>query len=306
MSKMKKETKTKLIKILIIAVVLVLLVLAIYLPLELTGAIDKIDSAEELGDFIRKGGVYSYIIFFVLQFLQVTFLPLPAAVTTIAGTLVFENIWLTFALSLSAVLCGSAFAFFLGRKVGRKLVVWVAGEKDAAKWEEKLKRGKFVFFLMMLFPIFPDDILCIVAGCIGMSWKFFMISNLISRPISIGCLCFFGSGSIIPFSGWGIPVWIALVIIGIIVFYLSIKFQPQIEDFIIKTANKIAGKKSIKQLPVVLYSKSNKSFIMTCETQEQKVVLNNTAYLKTEVKYLRYIVKREQKNKKNKKNKKKF
>ena len=148
---MKKETKSKIIKVVIIIVALLLIALAIYLPLELTGTIDKIDSAEELGQIIRDGGVYSYIIFVVVQFLQVTFLPLPAAVTTIAGTLVFGP-WITLGLSLFAVLLGSAFAFFLGRKVGRRLVVWVAGEKDAAKWEEKLKRGKYVFFLMMLFP----------------------------------------------------------------------------------------------------------------------------------------------------------
>ena len=300
MSKMKKETKTKLIKLLIIIIALVVLVLAIYLPLKLTGAIDKIDSAEELGEFIRKGGVYSYIIFFLLQFLQVTFLPLPAAVTTIAGTLVFKNVWVTFALSLSAVLCGSAFAFFLGRKVGRKLVVWVAGEKDAAKWEEKLKRGKFVFFLMMLFPIFPDDILCIVAGCIGMDWKFFIIANLISRPISIGCLCFFGSGSIIPFSGWGIPVWIVLIIAGIILFYLSVKFQPQIEDFIVKIANKITGKTTINKIPHVLYSQNHKVIAMeNHENLQIPSIENISAALKTDKKYIRYILK----NKKIKKDK---
>ncbi len=230
---MKKETKSKIIKVVIIIVALLLIALAIYLPLELTGTIDKIDSAEELGQIIRDGGVYSYIIFVVVQFLQVTFLPLPAAVTTIAGTLVFGP-WITLGLSLFAVLLGSAFAFFLGRKVGRRLVVWVAGEKDAIKWEEKLKRGKYVFFLMMLFPVFPDDILCIVAGCIGMNWKFFMITNLITRPLSIGALCFFGSGQVIPFSGWGIPVWIVLVVLGIIAIYLSVKYQPQIENFITK------------------------------------------------------------------------
>ena len=230
---MKKETKSKIIKIVIIIVALLLIALAIYLPLELTGTIDRIDSAEELGQIIRDGGVYSYIIFVVVQFLQVTFLPLPAAVTTIAGTLVFGP-WITLGLSLFAVLLGSAFAFFLGRKVGRRLVVWVAGEKDAIKWEEKLKRGKYVFFLMMLFPVFPDDILCIVAGCIGMDWKFFMVTNLITRPLSIGALCFFGSGQVIPFSGWGIPVWIVLVVLGIIAIYLSVKYQPQIENFITK------------------------------------------------------------------------
>ena len=242
MSKMKKETKTKLIKIAIILGALILFVLAIYLPLQLSGAIDKIDSAEKLRDVILEGGAYSYIIFIALQFLQVTFLPLPALITTVAGTLVFGP-WITFGLSLFAVILGSIFAFFLGRKIGRKLVVWVAGEKDAKKWEDKLSRGKYVYFLMMLFPIFPDDILCIVAGCIGMQWKFFLITNIITRPISIGTTCFFGSGEIIPFSGWGIPVWIVLVIIACIIFFLSFKYQPQIENYITSLASKIGKKK---------------------------------------------------------------
>lgn len=245
MSKMKKETKTKIIKICIIVVALILLALAIYLPLELTGTIDKIDSAEELRDVILGWGAYSYVMFVVIQFLQVTFLPLPAVVTTVAGTLVFGP-WITFGLSFFAVMLGSVFGFFLGRKVGRKLVVWVAGEKDAKKWEEKLKRGKYVYFLMMLFPIFPDDILCIVAGCIGMDWKFFLITNLITRPISIGMTCFLGSGKIIPFSGWGIPVWIVLVIIACVVFYLSFKYQPQIENFVTNLAGKMGIKKKKK------------------------------------------------------------
>lgn len=250
MSKMKKETKTKLIKISIIVGALILLVLAIYLPLELTGTIDKIDSAEKLRDVILEGGAYSYVIFIIIQFLQVTFLPLPAVVTTVAGTLVFGP-WITFGLSLLAVMLGSIFAFFLGRKVGRKLVVWVAGEKDAKKWEEKLSRGKYIFFLMMLFPIFPDDILCIVAGCIGMDWKFFLITNIITRPISIGTTCFFGSGQIIPFSGWGIPVWIVLAVLACVIFYLSFKYQPQIENFITKLADKMSRKKNSTQTPTV-------------------------------------------------------
>lgn len=250
MSKMKKETKTKLIKLSIVVGALILLALAIYLPLELTGTIDKIDSAEKLRDIILEWGAYSYITFIIIQFLQVTFLPLPAVVTTVAGTLVFGP-WITFGLSLLAVMLGSIFAFFLGRKVGRKLVVWVAGEKDAKKWEEKLSRGKYIFFLMMLFPIFPDDILCIVASCIGMDWKFFLITNIITRPISIGTTCFFGSGQIIPFSGWGIPVWIVLAVLACVIFYLSFKYQPQIENFITKLADKMSRKKNSTQTPTV-------------------------------------------------------
>lgn len=273
MSNMKKETKTKLIKIAIIVGALILLVLAIYLPLELTGTIEKIDSAEKLRDVILAGGAYSYIIFIVIQFLQVTFLPLPAVVTTVAGTLVFGP-WITFGLSLLAVMLGSIFAFFLGRKVGRKLVVWVAGEKDAKKWEEKLSRGKYVYFLTMLFPIFPDDILCIVAGCIGMNWKFFLITNIITRPISIGTTCFFGSGQIIPYSGWGIPVWIVLFILACVVFYLSFKYQQQIENFVTNLASKMSRRKADNnnsKTTIAVASIENKSQ----EDQKDEEIENN-------------------------------
>lgn len=277
MSKMKKETKTKLIKISIIVGALILLALAIYLPLQLSGAIEKIDSAEKLRDIILQGGAYSYIIFILIQFLQVTFLPLPAIATTVAGTLVFGP-WITFGLSFFAVMLGSIFAFFLGRKVGRKLVVWVAGEKDAKKWEEKLSRGKFVYFLMMLFPIFPDDILCIVVGCTGMSWKFFLITNLITRPISIATTCFFGSGQIIPFSGWGIPVWIVLVILACIIFFLSFKYQPQIEKFVTNLASKI-GKRNRKETSnsqeIKLLEYSGKQTNPTDEESDEDIASSN-------------------------------
>ena len=248
MKKLKPETKQKIIKLLIIAVLLAVVCLAIYLPLKLTGTLDKIDSAEKLKEIILQAGAYGYILFFVLQFLQVTFLPLPAFVTTLAGTLLYGP-WIACGISLLAIWLGSLFAFFLGKKIGRKVVVWVAGKEQADKWEQKLRRGNFVFFLMMLFPVFPDDILCIVAGTIGMSYKFFIITNIITRPIAIVTTCFLGSGELIPFSGWGIPVWIVLILIVAALFFVCFKYQPQIEAFIEHSAAKFSKKQKQTSLP---------------------------------------------------------
>lgn len=236
---MKKETKIKILKLSIILVVFVLIALAIYLPLKLSGTLDKISSAEELKNIILEAGIYSYIIFFIIQFLQVVLLPIPAFATTVAGTLVFGPL-LASIISLVSVVSASIFAFFIGRRFGKKLVIWILGEEDTEKWRAKLERGKYVFFLMMLFPIFPDDILCLVVGATTtISYKFFIITNIITRPFAIFGTAYLGSGHLIPFSGWGIPVWIVLVAIGAFVFYLSIKYQPQIEDFINKLAHKL-------------------------------------------------------------------
>ncbi len=240
---MTKETKAKIWKILIIVLGLAAIILAIYLPLQLSGAMDRIRSVDDLRQIILDAGIYSYLIFFVIQFVQVTFLPIPAFVSTVAGTLVFGP-WIAAGISYVAIMAASIFSFFLGRKIGRRFVVWVVGEETTAKWQSKLERGKYAFFLMMLFPIFPDDILCLVVGATtSMTYRFFIITNLITRPIAIITTCFFGSGLVIPFSGWGIPVWIALVIVGIALFYISLRYQPQIENIVAKLSDKMSGKK---------------------------------------------------------------
>ncbi len=239
---MKQETKIKLIKLLIIVVGFVALALAVYLPLKLSGTLNKISNTEQLKQLILNGGIYSYAMFFAIQFLQTTFLPIPAFVTTVAGTLVFGP-WITLALSLISVLCASMFSFWLGRRFGGKLIVWVVGKDTTEKWQSKLDRGKYVFFLMMLFPVFPDDILCLIVGATtNITYKFFFLTNLITRPIAIASTCFLGSGLIIPFSGWGIPVWILIVCVGLILFYLSFKFQPQIENCVTSFGEKLSKK----------------------------------------------------------------
>ncbi len=242
---MNKETKQKVVKLLITVGIILLVCLAVYLPLQLTGTINKINSAEKLKEVILSGGAYSYLIYFAIQFLQVTFLPLPAFVTTVPGTWVFGP-WVAFGISFLAIMAGTIFAFFLGRKIGKPIINWIVGEKDAVKWNEKLEKGKFVFFLMMLFPFFPDDILCLLVGATNMSFKFFLVTNLISRPIGIACTCFLGSGILIPFSGWGIPVWIVLIALMGIAFYLSWKYQKQIENFVTSLGSKISKKQQPK------------------------------------------------------------
>lgn len=239
---MKKETKNKIFKTLIVLGGLALIFLAIFFPMYFTGALEKIKSAEELQKFILSGGAWSYLIFFAIQFVQVTFVPIPGAVTTVAGIIVFGP-WITLAISFVATMLASMLSFFLGRKVGKKLIIWIAGEKDYNKWSEKLEQGKFVYFLMMLFPIFPDDILCMIVGTTKMSWRFFIITNLITRPIGLACTCFLGSG-IIPFEGWWWILWGFLALACVVLFILSYKYQPQIEAFVMKLAKKFDRKKA--------------------------------------------------------------
>lgn len=235
---------------------LALVILAIFLPLFLTGSLDSINSVSDLKELILRGRGKSIFVFALLQFLQVTFLPLPAILTTLAGTMIF-GAWTTLLVSFVSIMIGSLFAFFLGRKLGKGLIFWVAGYRKGTVLINKISKGKYLFFLMMLFPFFPDDLLCLVAGVTNMSYGFFIVTNLIARPLGIIPTCFFGSGEIIPFSGWGIPVWIVLILLIIITFVLTVKFQPQIENFF----NKLLKKKHLMKEDEKKCLLKNKHFI---------------------------------------------
>ncbi|MBE7075737.1 MAG: TVP38/TMEM64 family protein [Clostridiales bacterium] len=227
----KLNKKKKILRsLLVISILAVILVLA-YFILKWTGAWEYINSVEKIRQLILSLGFWGRFAFVMIQFLQVTFLPIPSAVSTVAGVLIYGPLE-TALLSLSGVLFGSVVAFWLGRQFGRKVVVFMIGEESCTKWANFLTNAKYSFVVMMLLPIFPDDVLCLVAGLTNMSWRFFVLTNIISRPIGIFLTCYFGSGQIIPYHGWGLVVWAVLIVGVVLLLYLSYKYQKQIEDFL--------------------------------------------------------------------------
>ena len=239
--------KGKILRFIIVCLVFGAIFVGIFLALKFTGTLDKLHSLEDVKKLILSGGNFSLILFVIIQFLQVTFLPIPAFLTTVAGAIIFGPLT-TFILSFVAIMLGSLFAFWLGRKFGKRILVWTIGKEDANKWTKKLTNGKYAFFLMMLFPAFPDDVLCLAAGVTNMSWKFFSITNLITRPIGILCICYLGSGTLIPYEGYYLIAWAFILIALVVLFVLSIKYQSKIEEFVDKINNKINLKRKTKKI----------------------------------------------------------
>lgn len=156
-----------------------------------TGWIGKFSNVAELKVILSSAGFWSYTVFAVMQFLQVSIIPMPASVSTIVGVICFGP-WIAFGISLLAILLGSIVAYIFGRVFGSKIIYWIVGKERGEEFCNLLLRGKWAFFVMMLLPLFPDDILCLVAGACGMNFRFFLVTNLITRTIGIFCLCFLG------------------------------------------------------------------------------------------------------------------
>lgn len=231
--------KAKIIRTVIVVLVISGLIVLGYYILNWTGVWEHINTAEKLRDVILSWGIWGRLGFIFIQFAQVTFLPLPSTVTVIAGSLVYGPLQGGL-LSTAGILLGSIFAFFLGRVFGKKLVVFMVGEKTCDKWTHFLSNAKYSFVIMMLLPIFPDDVLCLVAGLTNMSWTFFTVTNLISRPIGVLSVSYVNA--LIPYHGWGLAVWAVIIVAIVVVIILAYKYQKQIENFILK----IFGNKKTK------------------------------------------------------------
>lgn len=187
-------------------------------------------SIANLKYFILSTGRKGKIVYILIQMAQVIFLPIPAGIITLAGVAIWGPFWGA-VLDSIGVLLGSYSSFFLGKIFGFRLVSWVTGRATAEKYAKIINdRGKFFLFYAFLLPFFPDDILCLIAGITTMSFKYFFLVALITRPIGVFCLCYFGGGYIIPFSGWGIYVWIFLAAIILVSIYFLTKYQSQIEE----------------------------------------------------------------------------
>lgn len=234
-----KEALLKTCFLLMVCACIVITVIAVLS--EFANLNDYPTDSEKIGrltDLIRSTGERGMLVFVVIQILQVLVLPLPAAVCYIPGS----QIWGAFTATLLAsagVIVGSLIAYAIGRFFGKRAAEWIAGKEAVEKYVKFIgNKGKVIFLLMQILPFFPDDILCIIAGLTAMSFPFFLVTIIVVRPIIIALYCFLGTGSIIPFSGWGIPVWITVFAVCIVLAVLSLKYQDKIEKWLVSRFRK--------------------------------------------------------------------
>lgn len=215
---MNREQIYKLLKVCLVAT-------AFMLVFEIIFSIDSINTF--FSSLITKtDGIWVYFVLWLIMFLQVTILNIPAysilSISISIGLDVFEIEYLLTV--ISAYMCGCILAYWLGRWFGVKAVKWCAGsQEDFDKWSSFINtKGKWWYFLTILFPIFPDDLLCLVAGSTKFHFGRYTLFNLIGR--SIGLITMLATLKLIGIVGGGFPfmiiVWaiaFALEIVGILI-----------------------------------------------------------------------------------------
>lgn len=236
--------KSKSSKICFVSYIILSFLVMGYVILAKYGVLSTISSVEGLKNYIlstEEKGVYVYI---VIQALQVIILPIPAAIICIVGSLIYGP-FLGGVYCSIGILLGSYISFFIGKTFGYKIVSWIAGKENTDKYSAIIrKRGGFFLGLAFLLPMFPDDILCLIAGITNMKFKTFLWVTTITRPIGVVCMSYFGGGHIIPFSGWGLYAWSIMLVFIVTIVVLIYKYQDKMQNYIL---NKIVFKKKDKK-----------------------------------------------------------
>ncbi len=199
----------------------------------------------ELKILIAKTGNWGRLVYVIIQSLQIIILPIPAAIINLAGVVIYGPLEGSILCSVG-VLIGSYISFLLGKMFGNKISKFLVGETLTNKYVNILENKMFLTIAFLL-PMFPDDILCLIAGLTQMKFKTFFIITTITRPISVVSMSYFGGGYIIPYSGWGLYVWPIIIIVALLVSIISYKYQAEIEKYTINKIKNITKNFKIKK-----------------------------------------------------------
>ena len=213
--KEKKDVILKLLALLAIIAAISLVTLLVLFATDVLQYDDGLVFNTHIFDAFR-GKWYGFIVFIVIQtILSILLCVIPgiAAALVMLSTVLYPDPWAAFLLSYSSVIISSAILYVIGRFGGYKICENILGKEDCEKSLNLLRtRGTVYFPLMMMFPIFPDDALVMIAGTTRMKLSWFIPSILLCRGVGAATIIF--GMSIVPFNTFtSIFDWIILITI---------------------------------------------------------------------------------------------
>ncbi len=186
-------------------------------------------SLDGLRAYIVHFAPYSQLAFFLVQLLSVILAPIPSNITAAAGGVLFGT-WPAFLITYGAVAAGSLLVFWLARALGRDFADRLVSRRLSDKYQDVLRTKAPVFLVLaFLFPFFPDDMLCILAGLTDLSFCRFAVIVLLTRPWGLLFASALG-GSTLDLPPW---VMVPIGLAGLALFLLGMKYGDRLEESVL-------------------------------------------------------------------------
>lgn len=191
-----------------------------------TDALHRIKDLEHISEYLGSYAPWSQLVFFLLQLSSVILAPIPSNAMAMAGGACFGLVQ-GFSITFCAVTLGSMTTFTLARILGREWAMRLVSRRLSRRYQELLTRKRDTFLvLVFLFPFFPDDIICILAGLTDIPLRRFFLIVLLTRHWGLLAASAAGSSLFCVPSRW-------LVLLGaggVLLFLLGVRYGEQIEN----------------------------------------------------------------------------
>ena len=166
--------------------------------------------------------------------MSVVLAPIPSNISAAAGGMLFGT-WPAFFLTYGAVTAGSLLVFVLARALGRDFAGRIVSRRLSDKYQAVLQTKAPIFLtLAFLFPFFPDDVICILAGLTPISLGRFALIVVAARPWGLLFASALGGATL------DLPLWamVPIALAGFALFLLGMRYGERLESAILSRMRK--------------------------------------------------------------------
>lgn len=148
---------------------------------------------EKIKEFVMSYGNYGYIVFLIIQIIQVVAFFIPGEIIQIASGYIYGTVIGSIA-SIIGISIGSIIVYSLAFKFGKPFVKKIISERDLKLFQKILHFGsiKYIVFLIYLIPGLPKDVLGYFCGIADIDFKDFIIYSTAGRVPGIVVSAYFG------------------------------------------------------------------------------------------------------------------
>ncbi len=246
---MTKNTWKSILKLSFVCLIIVGICVGAYFLAKAFG-INSIEGIQK----VCNNSIVGALIFFAIQVFQVLFLPIGNLAFTIPAGIIFGPVK-GFLITWLGITVGSILMYYVGRYGGGKLLNWIVGKDKAEHYKKIIEKATYLLPVILLIPIFPDDVICASAGLGKIKAPFFWITIIITRGIDTFCACFIGAEAIK--SPLGIALLVVFLAVILICALLVTKYRVKVEAFFVNLfTGKLKNNKRVfkKREPINVYT----------------------------------------------------
>ena len=198
-----------------------------------------LEDREAIQDWVAGFGPWGPLLSILLNTLQVLLAPIPGQTLGLVNGYLY-GVLLGTLYSLVGVMLGSLIAMTLGRWFGRPLVGRLVGPDTLERWDRVARRqGPAFFFLIFLFPFFPDDVICFMIGLSPLAIPYMLLLAALGRLPGLVVASWVGAyATSLPW--WG---WVLIGAGGVVLAVAFWRYQEQLEQWATALIERLARRR---------------------------------------------------------------